>query len=59
MTILNCVINAIAYMAILDWKSLYRPYLQITQWGLELIANIIVTILIAYKAWFVIFSKPY
>ena len=60
-SILNCVLNTIAKVAIWNWTFTYGAWLQIAQWGLELIMNLIITILIAYKAWSVFFSmqRPY
>ena len=54
-SISNCVLNSIGSIAILDLLDHYSLYLQIIQWGLEIIMNLVVTILIAYKAWSVFF----
>lgn len=53
MTISNYVINAIGNVNTQSWEYLYGGYAQIAQWGLEFITNLVVTILIAYRAWFV------
>ena len=53
MTISNYVINAIGNVNTQRWEYLSGGYAQIAQWGLEFITNLVVTILIAYRAWFV------
>lgn len=53
MIILNCVISVIGDLNLQDWEFTSEGYLQEAQWGLEFITNLLVTILIAYKAWFV------
>ncbi|ETW78608.1 hypothetical protein HETIRDRAFT_324082 [Heterobasidion irregulare TC 32-1] len=50
-SISNCVLNSIGSIAIFDLLDYYSLYLQMIQWGLEIIMNSVVTILIAYKAW--------
>ncbi|ETW82237.1 hypothetical protein HETIRDRAFT_168813 [Heterobasidion irregulare TC 32-1] len=50
-TIPNYIINALGDINGQDWEFIYSRYFQIAQWGLEFILNLVVTILIAYKAW--------
>ena len=53
-TILNCVISNIGDTKLQSWEFLFGGYFQTAQWELELITNLVVTILIACRAWFVL-----
>ena len=56
--ILNTVIGSIGDENLQTWEFFFMGWFSLAQWGLEFIMNLVVTILIAYKAWFVfIFSK--
>ena len=54
-SILSCVINSIGDGRLQSWEFLSGGWFQIAQWGLELIINLVATILIAYRAWYVFF----
>ncbi|ETW82270.1 hypothetical protein HETIRDRAFT_168785 [Heterobasidion irregulare TC 32-1] len=49
--ILNSITSSIGDERLQSWEFFSGVWIQIAQWGLELILNLVATILIAYKAW--------